>query len=81
MVQLDYDEEMGPLLGMYGSVKAEFELQRTTKTAELKAFLCLLKKANWTHKIHVENIGIIDGLRRGESPVAQKMLGRIAWIG
>ena len=25
MVQLDYDEEMEPLYGMYGSMKAEYE--------------------------------------------------------
>ena len=25
----DHDEEMGPLLGMYGSVEAELEVQRT----------------------------------------------------
>ena len=34
VVQLDYDEEIGPLLGMYGSV----EVQRTIKRAELTAF-------------------------------------------
>ena len=28
-----YDEEMGPLCGMCGLVKAEFEVQRTTKRA------------------------------------------------
>ena len=26
VVQKDHDEEMGPLLGMYGSVEAEFEV-------------------------------------------------------
>ena len=44
MVQLDYDEELGPLHGMYGSMEAGFEVQRTIKTAELTAFFCLLKK-------------------------------------
>ena len=44
MVQLDHDEKMGPLHGMYGSVEAELEVQRTIKRAELTAFLCLLKK-------------------------------------
>ena len=28
-VQLDYDEEMEPFHGMYGSMVAEFEVQRT----------------------------------------------------
>ena len=43
VVQLDYDEDMGPLHEMYGSVEAEFEVQRTIKRAELTA-LCLLNK-------------------------------------
>ena len=45
VVQLEYDEEMGRNLhGMYGSMEAEFEIQRTIKRAELMAFFCLLKK-------------------------------------
>ena len=43
-LQLDYDEELGPLHGMYGSMEAEFEVQRIIMRAELTAFLCLLKK-------------------------------------
>ena len=42
VVQLVYDENMGPLHGMYGSVEAEVEVQRTIKRAELTAFLCHL---------------------------------------
>ena len=61
VVQLDCDEEMVPLHGMYGSMEAEFEVQRTVKRAELTAFLCLLKKV-----IYVDNKGISDGLWRGE---------------
>ena len=67
VVQLDDDEETGPLLAMYGSLEAEFEVQRTIKRAELTAFLCLLKRAIGPAKVHVDNKGIIDGLRRGES--------------
>ena len=55
MVQLDNDDEIGHLLGMYGSVKAESEGQRTITRAELTAFLCLSKRA-----IHVKNKRIID---------------------
>ena len=33
VVQLDYDGEMRALLGMYGSVEAEFEARRTIKRA------------------------------------------------
>ena len=39
VVQLDYDEGLRPLHGMYGSVEAEFEVQRIIKRAELTAFL------------------------------------------
>ena len=44
VVQLDFDEESRPLHGMYGSVEAEFGVQRTIKRAELTAFLCLSRK-------------------------------------
>ena len=66
MVQQDYDEEVAPLHGMYGSTEAELEVQRTVKRAELTAFLCLLKKVLGLIKVHVDKKGIIDGLRRGE---------------
>ena len=39
VMQLDYDEEMVPLRGMYGSVEAELEVQCTIERAELTAFL------------------------------------------
>ena len=39
MVQLDHDEEMGPMHEMYGTLDAELEVQRTIKRAELMAFL------------------------------------------
>ena len=39
VVQLDSADEMGPLHGMYGSMEAEREVQRTIKRAELTAFL------------------------------------------
>ena len=64
VVQLDYDEEIGPLHGMYGSVEAELEVQRTIKRAEVTAFLCLLKTVTGPVRVHVDNKGIIDGLRR-----------------
>ena len=63
--QLDYDEEMGPLRGMYGSMEAEFEVRRTIKRAGLTALLCLLRKVCGPIKILVDNKGIIGGLRRG----------------
>ena len=63
---MDYDEGLGLLYGMYGSMEAELGVQRTVKRAELTAFLCLLKKVIGSIKVHVDNKGIIDGLWRGE---------------
>ena len=40
-MQLDYDEEMMPKHGMYGTSEAELEVQHTIKKAELIAFLSL----------------------------------------
>ena len=57
VVQLDYDEEMGPLQGMYGSMEKEFEVQRTIKRSELTAFFSLLKKVIGHIKVHVDNKG------------------------
>ena len=65
VVQLDYDGEMGPFYGMYGSMEAELEIQRTIKRAELTAFVCLLNRVIGTIKVLVDNKGIIDGLRKG----------------
>ena len=62
MVQLDHDEEMGFMQGMYGTLDGGIEVQRTIKRAELTAFLCLLWKAIGPTMIHVDNKGIIDGL-------------------
>ena len=66
VVQLDYDEEMGLLHGIYGSMEAALEVQRANKRAGLTAFLCLSKKVFGPVKVHVDNKGIIDGLCRGE---------------
>ena len=69
MVQLDFDENLRLLYGMYGSMEAEIEVQRTIKRAELTAFLSLLRKGCDTIKVHVDNKGIIDGLRKGGEAV------------
>ena len=52
-----------PLRGMYGSVEVEYEVQRTIKRVELTAVLCLFRKVCGPIKVHVDNKGIIDGLR------------------
>ena len=66
VVQQDYDEELWPLHGMYGSMEAEIDVQRTIKRAELTAFLCLLKKVIGPIKVRVDNNGIEDGFWRGD---------------
>ena len=70
MVQLDHDEEMVPMHGMYGTLDAELDLQLTIKRAELTAFLCLTRKAIGPTMVHVDNKGIIDGLWRREMRLA-----------
>ena len=81
VVQLDYDEEMEPLHGMYGSMEANFEVRRTIKRAELTAFSCLLKRMIGPIKEHVDNKGIIDGPWRGEREcIDPKAGGADLWI-
>ena len=70
MVQLDHDEEMVPMHGMYGTLDAELDLQLTIKRAELTAFLCLTRKASGPTMVHVDNKGFIDGLWRGAMRLA-----------
>ena len=74
VAQLDY-EEMGPLYGMYGSMEADFEVQRTIKRTELAAFLCFLRKVSGPIKVHVDNKGIIDGLWKGEKECIKPRAG------
>ena len=62
VVQLDHDEEMGPMHGMYGTLDTEFEVQRTIKRAEWTAFLSS-QKGCWSHHNSCrKKKGIIDGL-------------------
>ena len=44
---------------MYGSMEAELEAQRTIKRADLTA-----KRVIGPMKVHVDNKGIIDGIRK-----------------
>ena len=57
VVQLDHDEEMGPMQEMYGALDAELDLQRTIKRAELSAILCLFRKTVGPTMVHVDNKG------------------------
>ena len=56
-------------------MEAEFEVQRTIKRAELTAFSCLLRKVRGPIKIHVDNKGIIDGIRRPEKECIKPRAG------
>ena len=69
VVQLDHDEEMGPMHGTLGTVDAELEVQRTIKRAKPTAFSCHLRKAIGPTVVNVDNKGIIDGLWRGKNKV------------
>ena len=62
VVQLDHDEEMEPMHGMYGTLDTELEVQRTIKRTELTAFLCLFRKAMGPTMVHADSKGIVDGL-------------------
>ena len=75
VVQLDYVEEMEPLRGMYSSMEAAYEVQRTIKRAELTVFLCLLRKVIGPIKVHVDNKGIFDGLRKGKKECIKPRAG------
>ena len=62
---MDYDEELGLLRGLYGSVEAEFRVIGPIK-------------------VHVDNKGIIDGLRSaksGQCRFMEQKLGRTTWLG
>ena len=60
---------------MYASMEAEFEVQGIIQRVELTAFLCLLRKVCGPIKIHVDNKGIIDGLRKGEKECLKPRAG------
>ena len=50
VVQLDYDEQMGPLHGMYGSTEAEYEVQRTIKRGGGDSLLAPPQESMWTYQ-------------------------------
>ena len=56
----------GPCMGCTARWKQNWRSSETIKRAELTAFLCLLKRVIGPIKVHVDNKGIIDGLRTGE---------------
>ena len=67
----------GPVHGMYGTLDAELEVQRTIKRAEVTALLCLLTAIIG----HGDNKGIINGLWRGEMKrIGPKARGADLWF-
>ena len=61
VVQLDHDEEMAPIHGMYGTLDVELDVQRTIKRAELTAFLCLDRKVIGPTMVHVDTKVLMMG--------------------
>ena len=61
-MELDHDEKMGPMHGMYGTLDAELEVQRTIKRAELTAFWCLLRKVLVPRRCTLTTKVFFDGL-------------------
>ena len=61
-----------PLHGMYGSMEAECEVQRTIKRAELTVFLCLFRKVCGPIKVHVDNNGILMGYEKERKNVSSQ---------
>ena len=49
MVQLDHDEEVGPMHGMYGTLEAELEVQRTIKKGRVDCFSVSPQEGYRTH--------------------------------
>ena len=74
VVQMDHDEEMVTIAWHVwlngGRIRGSAHHQ-----AELTAFLCLLRKVCGPIKVHVENKGIIDGLRKGEKECIKPRAG------
>ena len=69
------------MLGMYGSMEAEFEVQRTIKRAELTAFACLLNRVIGLISVYVDNKGFIDGLPRGDRECIKPRAGDVdLWV-
>ena len=75
VAQLDYDEELGHMRGMCCSMEAGLEVQRTRKRTELTAFIFLPKRVIGPIRVHFNDKGIIDGLRRGESDCIKPKAG------
>ena len=69
VVQLDHDEKMRPMHGMYGTLDAKLEMQRTVKRAELTAFLCLSGEVIGPTMVHCDNTGIVGWAVEGRNEV------------
>ena len=49
VVQLDHDEDMEPMHGMYGILDFDLEVQRTIKRVELTAFILHFRRTGAHH--------------------------------
>ena len=81
VVQLDHDEDMEPMHGMYGTLDPGLEVQRTIKRADLTAFIRDFGRIVGPTTAHVDNKGIIDGLWRGEMKcIGSRAMDADLWI-
>ena len=59
-MRLDHDEERGPMHGMYGTLDAVLEVQRTpSRERHYQFFLCFLRKAFGPTVVHVEKASLM----------------------
>ena len=67
--------------GVYGTLDADLEVQRTKKRAELTAFLCHFRRIVGPTAAHVDNKGSVDVLWRGEMQcIGTHAKGADPWI-
>ena len=64
VVQLFYRKEEDPLYAIHDTILAELDVQRKINRADLLALT--MARSDWPTTIHADNMGIIDGLWRGE---------------
>ena len=81
VVQLDHDEDMGPMHGMHGTLDPDLEVQHTIKRADLTAFIRHFGRIVGPTTAHVDIKKIIDGLWRGEMKcIGPRAKGADLWI-
>ena len=75
VVQLVYDEELGLLHGMYGSVEGRNRGPAHHQEGGADGLLMPLNRVIGPVRVHVDNQGSIDGLRKRESKCIKSRAG------